>query len=447
MRAVASCSSLSAVRRLIFLTRNSARCRRNQLAYRIAGLPTAIRHLWRRNCNSAAAIRLAYAGRFWRPQTAAETFDLLLALLLWPLVLLTLSCVSLWRNGGAIAVRSRRSFFRQLLDQFRLYVVAGVLPPMYYVYEFYERPRRRHARSFLFRCETKGGVYGIVNHGQRFAGSIVNDKAAFTEHCRAHGIPSVPTLAVLHSGNLISDRPPEDFQTDLFIKPVVAKGGRGTQRWDYVGADLHRNAQGQVLSKDKLFRRLMRKSVKRPLLIQPRIINHSDLLPISNGALSTIRVLTCLDERNDPELIGAVLRMAIGSNHVIDNAHAGGIAAAVNLDTGILGLASDLGMNAALGWLERHPTSGAQIEGVMLPYWQSLRTFVERAHSTLPGAILLGWDVAIAQEGIILIEANSGPGLEMMQRAHHRGFSRERLGQLLAHHLTARSQAPQPAAV
>jgi hypothetical protein len=33
------------------------------------------------------------------------------------------------------------------------------------------------------------------------------------------------------------------------------------------------------------------------------------------------------------------------------------------------------------------------------------------------------------------MEANGSPGLEMMQRVHRRGFIRERLGQLLAHHL------------
>ena len=37
------------------------------------------------------------------------------------------------------------------------------------------------------------------------------------------------------------------------------------------------------------------------------------------------------------------MRMAIDGNHVVDNLHAGGIAAAVDLDAGTLGPASDLG--------------------------------------------------------------------------------------------------------
>lgn len=416
------------------------------MAYRIAGLPTAIRHLWRRNCNSAAAIRLAYTKRFWRPRTAAETLDLTLALLLWPIALAALSCLFLWKNGRTIAVRTGRSLGQQLLDQFRLYIAAGILPPMYYAYELHQQPGRRHARSFLLRSETKGGVFRIVNRGQRRAGLIVSNKAAFAEHFREHGIRTVPTLAVFQSGQMISDRQAEDFRSDLFIKPVTGKGGRGGQRWDYIGSDSYRSGNGVILGGEELFRRWIEKSVRRPFLLQRRLVNHPDLFPLNNGALSTVRVLTCLNEQGQPELVGAVMRMAIGSNTIVDNAHAGGIAAAVDLDTGTLGPACDLGTNARLGWLEHHPTSGARIEGVNLPYWQSLRSLVEQAHATLDGAVVLGWDVAILAEGPVLIEANGKPGLEIMQRANRRGFSRGRMGELLAHHLAARLQAPAIAA-
>ncbi|MFL6730266.1 MAG: sugar-transfer associated ATP-grasp domain-containing protein, partial [Sphingomicrobium sp.] len=169
------------------------------------------------------------------------------------------------------------------------------------------------------------------------------------------------------------------------------------------------------------------------LLLQPRVINHPSLARISNGALSTVRVLTCLDEDGRPEAISAMLRMAIADNHVVDNAHKGGIAAAIDLETGILAEASDFGAGA--NWLARHPTSDARIAGTQLPYWDRLRPFVEHAHSTVPDRMLIGWDVAITPGGLVLIEANGSPGLEMMQRVHRRGFIRDRLGQLLAYHL------------
>jgi hypothetical protein len=138
--------------------------------------------------------------------------------------------------------------------------------------------------------------------------------------------------------------------------------------------------------------------------------------------------------------------MAVGKNVVVDNAHAGGIAAAVDVATGVLGPASDLGISARLGWLDHHPTTGARITGMKLPYWDSLRSLVTRAHSTVRGAVVLGWDVAITPDGPLLIEANGGPGLEIMQRANRQGFSRGRFGQLLAHHLELHSREQRMAA-
>jgi hypothetical protein len=361
-------------------------------------------------------------------------------MLLWPAALLAMSGVFLWKNGRTIAIRTGRSLPMQLLDQLRLYIAAGILPPIYYAYELYHLPMRHHARGFLLRSETKGGVFRILKRGQARISLIVSNKMTFAEHFRDHGIPTVPTLAVFQSGRMISDHATEHFRTDLFIKPVVGKGGRGGQRWDYLGSDKYRSGNALVLSGEELFGRWIAKSVRRSFLLQPRVVNHPLLSTINNGALSTVRVLTCLDEYDQPELMGAVMRMAIGSNTVVDNAHAGGIAAAVDLDTGALGQASDLGTSARLGWLERHPTSGAQIEGVVLPFWQPLRSLVEQAHSTLPGFVVLGWDVAILADGPVLIEANSNPGLEIMQRANRRGFSRGRMGELLAHHLATRSR-------
>ena len=445
MRTGARSSPIHSLHKQIFRVRTFLRRRAAELTNRIAGLPTATRHLWRRNCNSAAAVRLAYTRRFWRPQTVAEALDLILALMLWPVALLAMLCVSLWQNGRTIAVRNGRALHRQLVDQLRLYIAAGILPPMYYVFELHQQPKRRHARNYLLRSETKGGVFKVVNGGQRGLSSIVNDKAAFADHFSRHGIPAVPTLAVFHSGSMFSDYPPEDFRTDLFVKPVVGKGGRGGQRWDYCGPDEYRSSQGVLLGRQQLFERWIYKSVRKPLLVQPRVLNHPDLCGLNNGALSTVRVLTCLDEENQPELIGAIMRMAIGKNMVVDNAHAGGIAAAVDVQSGALGPATDLGMSSRLGWLEFHPTTGARIEGVTLPHWQSLRSLVAQAHSTVPGAVVLGWDVAITPTGPLLIEANVGPGLEIMQRANRQGFSRGRFGELLAYHL-ARCSEPLAAA-
>jgi len=147
-------------------------------------------------------------------------------------------------------------------------------------------------------------------------------------------------------------------------------------------------------------------------------------------------VLTCLNEQGEPEVVGAAMRMAIGVNHVVDNLHTGGIATAVDLDTGALGPASNLGADARLGWMDRHPVSGAQITGTRLPLWNEVREFALRAHRAFADRVLVGWDIAVTPNGPVLVEGNGCPDLDIMQRFVRGGLMAARLGALLAFHVS-----------
>jgi hypothetical protein len=178
-------------------------------------------------------------------------------------------------------------------------------------------------------------------------------------------------------------------------------------------------------------------------MIQPRLSNDRALNRFNNHALSTVRVLTCLDESGEPEVVGAAMRMAIGRNHTVDNLHAGGIAAAVDLETGRLGPASNLGANSKLGWVNRHPNTGARINGTKLPFWNEVQNLALAAHRSFDDRVIVGWDIAIAPGGPILIEGNGSPDLDIMQRFIRHGLMPARLGELLAFHV---SQLELPAA-
>jgi hypothetical protein len=127
--------------------------------------------------------------------------------------------------------------------------------------------------------------------------------------------------------------------------------------------------------------------------------------------------------------------MAQGGNTVVDNFHAGGIAAKVDLHSGMLGPATDLGVHAAIGWCERHPDTGAQIHGRILPLWPQVLEVVQRAHAAFSDRVVIGWDVAVTPEGPQLIEGNGSPDLDIIQRTHREPVGNARLGQLLAFHL------------
>jgi len=407
------------------------------VTYQIAGLPIAVRHCVGRGAKTPdRVLRRAYARRYWRPRDWPEFAQLGLALLAWPFVVIGLQISFTLKNGAEAARRSHRPVRRQLLDQLRLYLTAGVLPPWYYIFELHRRPSTGHAREFIYRWESKAGFLRLLKEGHRATATELNNKAEFAEHCREHQIRAAPVLAVLAGGEVVYCAFPAEFETDLFIKPVTGRGGKGAQRWDHVGEATYQAPGGERLSRDLLCARLIRQSRMGSLLVQQRLRNHPALEPLNNGALSTIRVLTCLDESGQPEIVGAAMRMAIGPNCTVDNLHAGGIAAAVDLDTGTLGQASDLGASGTLGWLDRHPDSGAPITGFVVPLWSEVREFAVRTHKAFADRCLVGWDIAVTPEGPVLVEGNGAPDLDIMQRFIRHGLMAARLGLLLAFHVS-----------
>lgn len=407
------------------------------VTYRIAGLPIAVRNgVSRRGTAAERIIRRAYARRYWSPRDWSERTQLALALAAWPFVLVGLQITFTLKNGGQIVRRFRRPIHRQLFDQLRLFLAAGVLPPWYYIFELHRRPATANARDYIYRWESKGGVLPLLLEGDRAPSSELFDKAEFAEQCRRHQVRTAPVLAVFIDGEAQVRANPMELDTDLFVKPIAGRGGKGAERWDLVAPGLYCSPQGERLTRESLLVRLAEKSQETPLLLQERLRNHPALDPINNGALSTIRVLTCLNEAGEPEIVGAAMRMAIGRNHVVDNLHAGGIATAVDLETGVLGSASDLGADSRLGWMDSHPVSGAQIKGVRLPMWDEVRNFALRAHRAFDDRVLVGWDIAIAPNGPILVEGNGAPDLDIMQRFVRHGMMAARLGVLLAFHVS-----------
>jgi hypothetical protein len=390
----------------------------------------------RRFSPAANAIGRAYAYHFWRPANAGQWLDLIAAFLLWPVAVVVTIVRYTRRNGPIIAECFGRSRARQVADQLRLSFTSGLLPPWYYCFELYRPGAMSRAREYLTRGETKHGAYLLLAKA-RGSSSPLGDKEEFARFCAERQVAALPVLFSAHDSDVrwngvTSRQLPE---SDLFLKPVHGRGGRGAQRWDHIGDGNFRDPRRNVLSASQLVDRLRAMSRWQPILVQERARNHPAMRDLSNGALNTIRMISCLDEREQPELIGAVLRMAIGDNVTVDNVHAGGIAAAIDVATGRMHSATHAGFDSSLGWIDRHPDTNAQIADRVLPLWDEVCDLVRRAHAAFNDWVVIGWDVAIMADGPHLVEGNSGPDIDLIQRPLRTPFGDSRLGELLAFHL------------
>jgi hypothetical protein len=413
--------------------------RAERLIYRIAALPIAVQaYLFHQHGLPGSTIRGSVAWRYWHPDGLDEWIELIGGLLLWPVVVLGAIAWFTARNGAAIRKRARKGLSMQVAEQLRLYFSAGIIAPWYYIYSLHDAGPER-ARSFLQRAETKWGVYSLLRPA---SASPLGNKKAFADRCKVHGVRCIPYAMWLDGSALPNDSLPD---SDLFVKPARGRGGKGAERWDRVAPGQFRGPRGDVVSADDLLLRLHWRAKHRPLLVQERLDPHPAIADLTSGALPTVRALTCLDPQGEPEVVATVFRMSVGTNRTVDNIHAGGIACAVSLDLGILGPASDLGSDARLGWLAVHPDSGARIEGRRLPCWDEIKGLAVAAHRAFADRVVVGWDIAILEDGPTIVEGNGGPDMDLMQRFMRTGFcERHRFGELLAWHLRDRMAERQP---
>ena len=408
--------------------------------YRVAGIPVIVRRAFApAPRDHKAVIRDTYARHYFHTVSKLDRRRVRRAWLTWPWVFLGFMIRFTRLNGRIVAERHGRPVPMQLFDQVRFYFRHGILPRWYYIFSLYEKGPPQRAGDFLNRFETKLALFRLLNWP---GSSPLNDKAAFAVHCRKNGIDAVPIVLIASEGRVdwfggAGELP----ERDLFLKPVTARGGKGAERWDHVGKGQYRATTGEVIDGATLLDRLTAESTETPRLAQPRMVNHCDIADLSNGALCTARIMTCLNEKGRSEVVAAVFRMAIGKNVVVDNIHAGGIAAEVGLKTGVLGPASNLGDDASLGWLDRHPDTGAAIAGRKLPLWREACALATQAHRAFSDRTVIGWDVAITADGPMLVEGNSGPDVDLLQRPMRRGLAGGRLGELMAFHLIKRGFA------
>jgi len=147
-------------------------------------------------------------------------------------------------------------------------------------------------------------------------------------------------------------------------------------------------------------------------VIEEFITQHPELSRINPTSVNTIRVCTVLDDNHQAHVIGAAIRCG-GRGSSIDNFHNGGLAYPIDVETGtVCGGGKN---NTDEKRYSYHPSSGVYMIGLKIPNWDILLSAVKTAAEKLDRLAYLGWDVAVTEEGIELIEGNYGQGCTIWQ--------------------------------
>ena len=148
-------------------------------------------------------------------------------------------------------------------------------------------------------------------------------------------------------------------------------------------------------------------------IVEDKVIQHPDIAALCPTSVNTIRVATLLGDKKEG-IVYAYIR--IGNGKVMDNVDCGGMAAPVDLETGVI---SGVGANKAGEAFEYHPMTHTRIPGTRIPYWDEVRAMCLSAMRVVPQVRFVAWDVAITPDGPVFIEGNSFPSHAIPQFAAH----------------------------
>ena len=155
---------------------------------------------------------------------------------------------------------------------------------------------------------------------------------------------------------------------------------------------------------------LYEKLKKENVLIEQVIIQHPQMV-YGNASVNTIRTHTVLDSRGKAHVVKAILRAGVGSA-VVDNYCQGGAIYEVDLKTGLV---CTFGQSKSNAKSYIHPGTNIVMLGYQIPNWDMVIRESERAAERIPQIRVIGWDVAITNHGVELIEGNHNPDYELFE--------------------------------
>ena len=184
----------------------------------------------------------------------------------------------------------------------------------------------------------------------------------------------------------------------IVVKPDQGSLGMGLEVVTYADDDAAKSYFANITS-------------ARPFICEEFIRQHPVLSQLNPASVNTIRIASLLVD-GEVSILSATLKTGAGSERITDNLSLGGIGAQIDVESGIV---CTFGKDFELKTFTHHPTSGSPILGLQIPHWDAAIDLIKTAHKRLPQCMLYGWDIAITETGVDIVEANSKPGCRIMQ--------------------------------
>ena len=142
------------------------------------------------------------------------------------------------------------------------------------------------------------------------------------------------------------------------------------------------------------------------LIFESIVKQTTQLASFNPSSVNTVRFMTTLWPDGSARVIATFIKIG-RAGKCVDNAGDGGnVDVCVDTETGVVKYAIQYDGWHIIKEIEKHPDSGTQLNGVVIENWQAIKEEVKRFQQAFPYCKAAGWDIAITDEGPVVIEVN-----------------------------------------
>lgn len=300
-----------------------------------------------------------------------------------------------FKNLKEIAKKEKKSFIKMVFDTGYCVFRYGLGLSDYLNFRIYNKNRKERKEYVGIRTENK--FYETVSPSEYKKRYTV--KPNFLEDFKAY---TKRDFIVPNENNYQEFLNFLDKHLVFMSKPYDGLGG----------ADVKKEYTKDIEDKKAYFD----KAIENRIFLEELVTQHPDLNVLCDKSVNTMRIMT-FNDNGSPRIIWMGLRVGNGVNS-IDNFHAKGMGVNIDINTGKL---VGKGIDKDLNEYAEHPTSHVKFDGFQIPCFEEAKQMVLKASLESDKILVVGWDVAISENGPVIIEGNRRPGFDLVQVLSNRG--------------------------
>lgn len=325
---------------------------------------------------------------------------------------------NLWRKTPAT---KRKSTVKCFFEIYKLFRYWNAFPDTYFRFGMFLRDFIDYEQMKSFIPQDAYARYSRDKNSKYHV--LIDDKIIFHDLMTHYGLPVPTRYFTFRDGKFRNGSElMTDFEVDtiiqsiddnrIFVKRYTGGAASGVSIFTKKGKGKYVDVDNEVVNATMI----RKKYAGQDFFFEKEIVQEPILREFNPDTVNTIRVLTYKNK-----IISATVRFG-GKGEFVDNVSANGVAVNLDINTGLLG-EYGLKMYSTVERFYEHPDSHIKFKDTLVVQWTAVKEIVEKTLRYLPYYCSVGFDVATTPDGPVILEINTGSGINLSQMGKDYGLA------------------------